>query len=103
MVLPDGGPWTIFIPQLLISFGNGIFLPNCVAGAVSVRPQAAGTASGITGFVQMSIGAAAAQAMSHVVATATTRDAACDRDADAIGGGDAGVSTCFCGSARARQ
>jgi DHA1 family bicyclomycin/chloramphenicol resistance-like MFS transporter len=72
VILPDGGPWTIFIPQLLISFGNGIFLPNCVAGAVSVRPQAAGTASGITGFVQMATGAAAAQAMSHVVASAST-------------------------------
>jgi DHA1 family bicyclomycin/chloramphenicol resistance-like MFS transporter len=71
-VLPDGGPWTLFVPQLLISFGNGVFLPNCVAGAVSVRPQAAGTASGITGFVQMATGAAAAQGMSHVVATATS-------------------------------
>ena len=69
---PDGGPWIVFIPQLLISFGNGVFLPNCVAGAVSVRPQAAGTASGLTGFTQMSIGALAAQAMSHVVASATS-------------------------------
>ncbi|HWV40395.1 multidrug effflux MFS transporter [Pseudorhodoplanes sp.] len=69
---PDGGPWTVFVPQLAISLGNGIFLPNCVAGAVSVRPKAAGTASGITGFVQMATGAVAAQAMSHIVATAST-------------------------------
>ena len=69
---PYDGPWTIFLPQLLVSFGNGVFLPNCVAGAVSVRPQAAGTASGITGFAQMSVGAAAAQGMSHLVATAET-------------------------------
>lgn len=69
---PDDGPWTVFVPQLAISIGNGIFLPNCVAGAVSVRPQAAGTASGITGFVQMSTGAVAAQGMSHIIATATT-------------------------------
>jgi DHA1 family bicyclomycin/chloramphenicol resistance-like MFS transporter len=69
---PDGGPWTIFVPQLAISIGNGIFLPNCVAGAVSVRPRAAGTASGITGFVQMATGAVAAQGMSHIIATATT-------------------------------
>jgi len=72
IVVPDGGPWTVFVPQLLISFGNGTFLPNCVAGAVSVRPQAAGTASGITGFTQMATGAVAAQGMSYVVATATT-------------------------------
>lgn len=71
-LFPDGGPWTIFLPQILMSVGNGIFLPNCVAGAVSVRPQAAGTASGITGFMQMSIGATAAQVMSHLIATATT-------------------------------
>lgn len=71
-IWPYDGPWTIFIPQLLISTGNGIFLPNCVAGAVSVRPQAAGTASGITGFSQMAIGAAAAQGMSHLVAHAET-------------------------------
>ena len=69
---PYDGPWTIFIPQLLISLGNGIFLPNCVAGAVSVRPQAAGTASGITGFLQMTVGAASAQGMSHIIATADT-------------------------------
>ncbi len=69
---PDGGPWTVFVPQLALSVGNGIFLPNCVAGAVSVRPQAAGTASGITGFMQMSTGAVAAQAMSHIMATATS-------------------------------
>lgn len=69
---PYDGPWTIFVPQLLISLGNGIFLPNCVAGAVSVRPQAAGTASGITGFSQMSLGAISAQGVSHLVATAET-------------------------------
>jgi DHA1 family bicyclomycin/chloramphenicol resistance-like MFS transporter len=69
---PHDGPWTIFLPQFLVSFGNGVFLPNCVAGAVSVRPQAAGTASGITGFSQMSLGAASAQGMSHLVATAET-------------------------------
>ena len=71
-LFPDGGPCTIFLPQIAMSVGNGIFLPNCVAGAVSVRPQAAGTASGITGFMQMSIGATAAQVMSHLVANATT-------------------------------
>ena len=69
---PDGGPWIVFVPQFLISLGNGIFLPNTIAGAVSVRPQAAGTASGITGFFQMATGALAAQAMSHVVATSTS-------------------------------
>jgi DHA1 family bicyclomycin/chloramphenicol resistance-like MFS transporter len=69
---PGGGPATIFIPQLVISFGNGLLLPNAIAGAVSVRPQAAGTASGITGFVQMAMGAAATQAVTMMLAGAAT-------------------------------
>jgi MFS transporter, DHA1 family, multidrug resistance protein len=62
---------TIFLPQILISFGNGLLLPTSVAGAVSIRPQVAGTASGLTGFVQMAIGAAAAQLGGLVIAHAT--------------------------------
>jgi DHA1 family bicyclomycin/chloramphenicol resistance-like MFS transporter len=69
-MLPDAGPVIIFVPQAIIAFGNGLMLPNAIAAAVSVRPQAAGTASGITGFTQMALGAAATQAasimMSHV-------------------------------------
>ena len=42
-----------------------MMLPNAIAGAVSVVPQAAGAASGITGFTQMAIGAAAAQLDHH--------------------------------------
>lgn len=69
---PDGGPWTVFAAQIFLSFGNGVFLPNTIAGAISVRPHAAGTASGIIGFVQMATGAIAAQAMSHAIAEAST-------------------------------
>lgn len=69
---PHGGPAIIFIPQLVMSLGNGLLLPNSIAGAVSVRPQAAGTASGLTGFSQMAIGAAAAQIASHVLEDAAT-------------------------------
>lgn len=65
-------PSWFFITQMIVAYGNGYVMSNLAAGAVSVRPQAAGTASGITGFVQMAIGAAAAQAMSYVVATATS-------------------------------
>jgi len=66
------GPAIIFIPQLLISLGNGMVIPNSVAGAVSVRPEIAGTASGITGFVQMAFGAAVAQLAASLVAGAST-------------------------------
>ena len=37
-------------------------MPNAQAGAVSVNPQVAGSASGLTMFLQMSIGAAFGQA-----------------------------------------
>jgi DHA1 family bicyclomycin/chloramphenicol resistance-like MFS transporter len=49
------------MPQMIVSLGNGLLLPGAIAGAVSVRPQAAGTAAGITGFAQMAVGAALAQ------------------------------------------
>jgi DHA1 family bicyclomycin/chloramphenicol resistance-like MFS transporter len=67
-----GGPAVIFAPQILISFGSGLLLPNAVAGAVSVRPQAAGTASGFTGFWQMGLGAPAAQIVSHLLTGASS-------------------------------
>ena len=70
--VPEAGPAIIFLPQLVISYGNGLLLPNSIAGAVSIRPQAAGTASGMTGFVQMSIGAASTQVVSIFLAAGST-------------------------------
>jgi DHA1 family bicyclomycin/chloramphenicol resistance-like MFS transporter len=70
--MPNGGPEIIFLPQLVISFGNGLMLPNCIAGAISVRPQAAGTASGMTGFTQMAIGAASTQIVSTLLTGASS-------------------------------
>jgi DHA1 family bicyclomycin/chloramphenicol resistance-like MFS transporter len=61
------GPAPLFLAQCVVAFGNGVLLPNSIAGAVSVRPQAAGTASGITGFTQLGVGAIATQAMSVLV------------------------------------
>jgi DHA1 family bicyclomycin/chloramphenicol resistance-like MFS transporter len=66
----DAGPAILFFPQAMISFGNGVLLPNAMAGAVSVRPQAAGTASGMAGFVQMGLGAISAQAGAWLVGDA---------------------------------
>lgn len=64
---PYGGPAQIFTPQLIIGFASGFMLPSAIAGAVSVRPQAAGAASGITGFAQMGLGAATAQLIGHLL------------------------------------
>jgi MFS transporter, DHA1 family, multidrug resistance protein len=66
------GPAIIFIPQFVMGFGNGVMLPNAIAGAVSIRPQAAGTASGFLGCIQMTIGAAFVQLGGLVLANATT-------------------------------
>ena len=43
---------------MVIAFGNGLLLPGAIAGATSVRPQAAGTAAGIIGCTQMTWGGA---------------------------------------------
>jgi DHA1 family bicyclomycin/chloramphenicol resistance-like MFS transporter len=56
----------------LISVGNGMLLPNSIAGAVSVRPLAAGTASGLLGCTQMLFGAAMAQIAGHLAAGASS-------------------------------
>jgi len=70
--MPEAGPASLFLPQLIISLGNGLLLPNSFAGAVSVRPQASGAASGIAGFAQMAMGAAATQFATIVLAGATS-------------------------------
>jgi MFS transporter, DHA1 family, multidrug resistance protein len=56
-LVPVMHPAAIFLPSFLMALGNGFLLPNAVAGAVSVDPKAAGAASGVTGFMQMAMGA----------------------------------------------
>jgi DHA1 family bicyclomycin/chloramphenicol resistance-like MFS transporter len=72
MMMAEHAPAALFLPQVIVSVGNGLLLPNAIAGAVSVRPQAAGAASGITGFVQMAFGAAMAQVATVTLAGAVT-------------------------------
>src|ERR1700681_724498 len=42
--------------QMLVMFANAFVMSNSAAGAISVRPEAAGTASGAMGFLQMGLG-----------------------------------------------
>lgn len=49
-------PAWLFGTQMIVIFGNAFVMSNAVAGAISVRPHAAGTASGALGFLQMGIG-----------------------------------------------
>ncbi|OUS38882.1 hypothetical protein A9R01_02750 ['Osedax' symbiont bacterium Rs2_46_30_T18] len=52
-------PAYLFIPMALVACSNGIAIPNGMSGALSVNPKLAGTASGLAGFIQISMGAAA--------------------------------------------
>ncbi|WP_051328592.1 multidrug effflux MFS transporter [Geminicoccus roseus] len=54
-------PWAIFLPAALVAFFQGLSVPNAQAGALSVDAKLAGTASGLSGFLQMAFAACAAQ------------------------------------------
>jgi DHA1 family bicyclomycin/chloramphenicol resistance-like MFS transporter len=58
----NGAPSWLFITHMLVMFGNAFVMSNSAAGAISVRPQAAGTASGTMGFLQMGLGSLCSQA-----------------------------------------
>jgi DHA1 family bicyclomycin/chloramphenicol resistance-like MFS transporter len=72
VLTPSLGPAIVFMPQLIVSLGNGFLLPPAIAGAVSVRPQAAGTAAGIAGCTQMTVGAIATQFAGTLLTGATS-------------------------------
>ena len=51
------GPATLFFPMALAGIANGLSLPSAISGAVSVRPEIAGAASGLSGASQIGMGA----------------------------------------------
>jgi len=56
-------PLWIFAPVAVLSYGQGLALPNVTATAVSLEPQHAGVGSSAIGFLQMLIGSVCVQAM----------------------------------------
>lgn len=54
-------PLGLFLPMFFGSIGSGALMPNAQAAAINVFPERAGTASGITGFLQMIFAAIASQ------------------------------------------
>lgn len=63
-------PWTpfsFFVPLMGNAIGNGLTMPGATAGALSVRPDLAGSAAGIAGAFQLGLGAAMTVATSHAV------------------------------------
>ncbi|EDZ47603.1 multidrug effflux MFS transporter [Leisingera daeponensis] len=49
---------TFFGLMCFVGLGNGMAIPNATAGAISVRPHLAGTASGLSGAIMIGAGAA---------------------------------------------
>jgi MFS transporter, DHA1 family, multidrug resistance protein len=59
-------PWApvlLFGPMMFGSFASGLAMPNAQAGAISVDPALAGTASGVAGFTQLLVAALVSQAV----------------------------------------
>ncbi len=54
-------PAWLFVTHMLCTFANAFVMSNASAGAISVRPEAAGTASGAMGFLQMGFGSLCSQ------------------------------------------
>ena len=54
-------PSWLFITHMIIMFGNAFTMSNSAAGALSIRPHVAGTASGMMGFLQMGFGSLCSQ------------------------------------------
>ena len=64
VILMFAGTWhplAVFIPITVMGVANGMALPNASAGAISVYPDLAGAASGLTSFIQLGISAVFAQ------------------------------------------
>jgi DHA1 family bicyclomycin/chloramphenicol resistance-like MFS transporter len=65
-------PSWLFGTQMIVMVANAFVMSNSVAGAISVRPEAAGTASGAMGFLQMGIGSLVSQFGAYLGGHSTT-------------------------------
>ncbi|MDF0600580.1 multidrug effflux MFS transporter [Psychromarinibacter sp. C21-152] len=66
-----GTPLTFFGFMCFVGLGNGMVLPNAIAGTLSVRPHLAGTASGLGGALMIGGGAALAQLAGEILSVET--------------------------------
>ena len=65
-------PVWLFGTQMIVMVGNAFVMANSAAGAISVRPEAAGTASGAMGFLQMGVGSLVSQFGAYLGGHSTT-------------------------------
>ncbi|WP_425043675.1 multidrug effflux MFS transporter [Primorskyibacter sp. S87] len=61
-----GNEFTFFGFMIFVGLGNGMAIPNATAGALSVRPHLAATASGLSGAIML-IGGAALSGLSSLL------------------------------------
>ena len=57
---------------MIVMVGNAFVMANSAAGAISVRPEAAGTASGAMGFLQQGVGSLVSQFGAYLGGHSTT-------------------------------
>ena len=50
-------PWTVFGATLFVGIGNGLTVPSCSSGYMSVIPRLAGSAAGLAGTMAVATGA----------------------------------------------
>ena len=62
-------PIALFGPMFFIGVGNGLVLPSGIAGAVSVNPEVAGAAAGLSGSLQIGFGALVAPLIGAALST----------------------------------
>src|SRR5882672_7312778 len=65
-------PQWLFGTQMIVMVANAFVMANSAAGAISVRPEAAGTASGAMGFLQQGIGSLVSQFGAYLGGHSTT-------------------------------
>ncbi len=57
LAISGSAPLTYFGATIFVGLGNGITMPGSGAGALSVRPDLAGTAAGLNGAMTVAVGA----------------------------------------------
>jgi DHA1 family bicyclomycin/chloramphenicol resistance-like MFS transporter len=62
-------PMALFAPMFFIGLGSGLIMPNGIAGAVSVEPELAGAAAGLSGSLQIGFGALVAPVLGTMLGT----------------------------------
>jgi DHA1 family bicyclomycin/chloramphenicol resistance-like MFS transporter len=63
------GVFAVILPMILFLAGMGLVFPNAMAGALGPFPRAAGAASALLGFLQMSAAAASSVIAGSLVHT----------------------------------